>query len=196
MDKQEEFKKVFLKKEMHDYYYIISFLLIFSFFIFYIIKPSLTTAFSLKTELDELETIYSAYNKNIIEVRKISLFLQNSVEEIDLVDKAIPQMPETKTLIEDIKNAATNNEVSLNNLSLSSFDLKNSSKSNQFKNLVLTMDTSGKYTNIINFTQQLFRQKRLKTIQNFKIGKKEDELVISSDEGQLKVSIQLAGYYL
>lgn len=196
MDKQEEFKKIFLKKEMHDYYYIISFLLIFSFFIFYIIKPSLTTAFSLKVELDELEQVYAAYNKNIAEIRKISIFLQNSVTEVDLVDKAIPQMPETKTLIEDIKNAATNNKVSLNNLSLSSFDLKNSSKSNQFKTLILTMDTAGEYNNIIDFTQQLFRQKRLKTIQSLKIGEEDNEVLMSSGEAQLKVSIQLSGYYL
>ena len=196
MNTGEEIKRIFGKKEMYDYYYIIAFLLIFSFFIFYIIKPSLTTAFGLKTEFDELEKVYKIYENNILEIRKISLFLQSSVDNIILIDQAIPQMPETKTLIEDIKNAAVDNKVILTNLTLASFDLKNSSKNNQLKSLIVKMETTGKYADIVNFSQQLIRQKRLKTINSFKIGKKEDEAVAASEEANLKVDIELIGYYL
>lgn len=196
MDNRDKIKKIFLGSEMYDYYYIIAFLLIFSFFIFYIIKPSLTTAFSLRTELSELEKVYKVYESNIVEIRKISLFLQSSVEDVVLVDQAIPQMPETQTLIEDIKNAAVDNEVNLTNLSLASFDLKNSLKTNQLKSLIVKMDTSGKYENIINFSQKLIQQKRLKTINNFKIGKNEEGEPVSSGEADLKVTIELIGYYL
>ena len=57
--------KTIFSKKTKDYTFIILFLLIFSIFIFFAVKPSLTTAVSLKKEEFDLQRVDLLYEKKI-----------------------------------------------------------------------------------------------------------------------------------
>ncbi len=195
MDKEFILNSISKKKEVKDYFYIILFLLTSSFFIIYIIKPSLITAFSLQEEISNLKVVSEMYDRNIEEIQKAGNFLEKIRDKVDLVDESIPEMPDTKTLIDDIKKTASNEGIVIKNLSLSSVDIKSEDeKSKDVKTILVNMEVKSDYFQLYNLVKGLTDQRRLKTIKRLQISKTDKN--ISSDESSLKLYLEVFGYYL
>lgn len=194
MDKDQLIKKINKNKYIKDYFYIISFLLVSSFFILYVIKPSLLTALKSQQEVVELRKINQVYDANIVEIRRASDFLQETREKLNLLDQAIPKTPYAKKIIDDIKNIASEEGIQIKNLSLSSLDLKDLNQGNKLKNIEINMETIANYEKINHLILKLNNQRRLKNITNLQISKKED--VYSSAEANLILKLELFTYYL
>src|SRR5574340_819007 len=101
-------KSIFTKKT-GDYTFTIMFFLIFSMFIIFAIKPSLTTAASLKKEEEDLEKIDAVYEKKIIAIATIQQAMEANRNDFFLLGQAISSYPKVNKMIEDIKSVADQN---------------------------------------------------------------------------------------
>lgn len=193
MDKRVILKNLFNKPEVKDYTYIIFFLIIFSAFAFFIIKPSLTIAFSLRREASDLKKVREIYETNNAKLVSIQTALESLRDKTNLLDEAIPPTAQTKTIIDNIRTAAVGAGISINNLSMSSVDLKSNIKSNEHKKVSISMTTEGKFPDLQSFIRSIINQRRIKTITDLRISKANPT---STQSGTLKVVIEFEGYYL
>jgi Tfp pilus assembly protein PilO len=193
MDKQSLVKKLLGQKEAKDYSYAVLFLIISSFFALFAIKPALSIAFSLKREAADLDRINILYENNLTKLVDVQTSLEKVRDKTYLLDMAAPKMPETKTLIDDIKQSASSEGILIQKLSLSDVDLKNDSKSKDLKVIAINMETRSNFTSVNNFIHKITDQKRIKTLRSLKILSDES---VASGEGQLRIVMEIEGFYL
>src|SRR3989344_8082206 len=93
-------KSIFQKKR-GNYIFIIFFLLIFSIFIIFAIKPSLTTAFSLKKEELDLKRVDRIYEEKINSITSIQTQIEENRDNLPLLSHSISEHPEVNKIIED-----------------------------------------------------------------------------------------------
>lgn len=189
MDLSTISKSIFEKKGA-EYIYIIFFLIIFSVFIIFAIKPSLTTAYSLKKEEVDLIKVDQVYEKKINSITLIQTQIEENRDNLPLLNQSISEQPEVNKIIEDIKKLADKNSLILNKASIVDINFSKTNKEKQTVKLKVEMTTS--FENLRMFMTDMFNQRRLKLI---------DELVMSRDSestgsGDLKVNLTIDGYYL
>ena len=63
----------------------------------------------------------------------------------------------------------------------------------KLKSVAIHSDLSGKFEDISNLISDLYGQRRLKVIKKMTVGKDEKE---ASDSSQLKIQLDVEGYYL
>jgi Tfp pilus assembly protein PilO len=193
MDKQSLVKKLLGKKEAKDYSYAFLFLVISSFFAVFAIKPALSIAFSLKREAADLDHINVLYENNLTKLVDVQTSLEKVRDKTYLLDLAAPKMPETKTLIDDIKQSASSEGILISKLSLSDVDLKNESKSQDLKKISINMETKSNFTAVNKFIHKITDQKRIKTVRSLKILSDE---AVASGSSQLRIVMEIEGFYL
>lgn len=193
MDKQLLIKKILAKKEIRDYTNMILFFFISSFFIIFAIKPALTIVFSLKREGFDLERINAIYEKNILKLVDVQFKMENIRDKTYLLEQAMPKKPEMKTLVDNIKQVASVEGILIDNLSLSSVDLKKETKDIQPKPLIINIETRAEFYAVNSFIKKITDQKRIKIIKNLKILRETD---FSTESAHLKIMMETEGYYL
>lgn len=193
MQKTTIVKNLFNREDVRDYTYIILFLLISSFFGFFVLRPALIVAFSLKREAADLKNVLEIYQLNNKKLISIELDLEKIRSSVYLIDQAMPQKPSTKILIDDIKKAALKDNIDIKNLSLSSVNLKTDIKDQKLKTLSVTMETSGDFKDLKGFIARLTNQRRIKNIKSLKLFKED---TIATTSSSLKAVLELEGYYL
>jgi len=182
-------KSIFEKKS-GDYIFIIFFLLIFSVFIIFAIKPSLATAYSLKKEEIDLTKIDQVYEEKINNITLIQTQIEENRDNLPLLDQSISEHPEVNKIIEDIKKIADKNSLTLNKASL--VDINFSKTNEEKQNVKLKMEVTTSFENLKKFMTDILDQRRLKLIDELIISRDKD----SSDSGGLKVNLTIDGYYL
>jgi len=192
MDKNSLIKKL-TAKNIEDYSYAIIFFLTFSFFVLVVIKPNITTVFSLQKELDELKVIDESYNGVIDKIINIQTLLESSRDQIYLIEEAVPTTPQLNSLISNIRQIATESNVVVNQLSVSEINLKKEGKRNEAELVQVDFETTTSFEGINNFIMVLQEQRRLKTIDNISIS---SDTKGATDSGKLNVSLIINGYYL
>lgn len=188
-------KKIFTKKRT-DYTFTILFFLIFSLFILFAIKPSLSTAAELKREESDLRRIDSIYEGNIVNMLSIQSLIESHRDEIPLLTDAISDHPQVNKMIDDIKKVSDQTSFVINKASIGEVNLLDT-KNKKLQSLHLTIEGSSDFDNLMKFIQALSNQRRLKTIQKMVITKGFDNPDNpASKSGQLKVVMDLEAYYL
>ncbi|MDO8741609.1 MAG: type 4a pilus biogenesis protein PilO [Candidatus Roizmanbacteria bacterium] len=182
-------KSIFVKKSS-NYVFIIFFLLIFSVFIIFAIKPSLTTAFSLRKEELDLKKIDKIYEDKISNIISIQTQTEENRDNLSLFSQAIPEHPEVNKIIEDIKKIADKNSLTINKASI--VDINLSSTNQELQDVKLIMEAGVSFDNLKQFMTDIFSQRRLKIIDNIVINHDKE----SSGSGDLKVVLTIDGYYL
>ena len=120
-------KSIFTKKTI-DYTFVILFLVIFSIFILAAIKPSLTTATSLKKEEIDLKKIDSLYESKISNITLIQSQVEEYRDDIFLLNEAVSQFPEVNKMVEDVKKVADKNNFNIKKAGISDVNLYKSKK--------------------------------------------------------------------
>lgn len=189
MDPQTISKSVFKKKNA-DYIFIIFFLLVFSVFINFAIKPSLTTAYSLKKEEKDLTKIDQVYEEKIVNITQIQTQIEENRENIPLLSQSIAQQPEVNKIIEDIKKIADKNSLFINKANITNIKFTKSRKEKQ--DVQMKMEVVTTFDNLRQFITDIFSQRRLKLIDNLVINRDLE----SSGSGNLNVTLTIDGYYL
>jgi Tfp pilus assembly protein PilO len=187
-DKQAANRKILLDKT-RDYTYIVMFLLVFSIFIFFAIRPSLTTAFSLKKEESDLKRIDAIYEKKIAEIITIQSLLEQNRDKIHLLDQAVSNYIEMNKVLKDIGEASSSVQIKKTSIGEVSL-VKESDKALQ--KLKVQLEAVGSFDDILKYMNEIHSQRRLKTIQKVIISRD----ATSTDSGQIKVSMELEAYYL
>lgn len=182
-------KEIF-KNKIEDYSYIILFLLTFSVFIFFAILPSLKTVFSLLKEKKDLESIDQVYERKIMSIYKMQEGLESNRDKIYLIDEAISINPQVNKMIDDIKKAADKNNFFIMKANIVDINLSQTRK--DLGKIRLMIEGKISYENLIQFVNDIFRQKRLKTIENLTISKDKE----TTNSSQLQVFFTIEGYYL
>lgn len=182
-------KSIFEKKS-GEYVYVIFFLLIFSIFIIFAIKPSLTTAYSLKKEEGDLTKIDQVYEDKINNITLIQTQLEENRDNIPLFNQSISEQPEVNKVVEDIKKIADKNTLTINKASIVDINFSKTNKEKQ--NVKLKIEANVSFENLRQFMNDLFAQRRLKLIDSLIINRDKE----SSGSGDLDVSLSIEGYYL
>lgn len=182
-------KSIFEKKRSNSMY-VIFFLLIFSIFIIFAIKPSLTTAYSLKKEEIDLTKVDQVYEEKISNITLIQTQIEENREDLPLLSQAISEQPEVNKIIEDVKKTADKNSITINKATIVDINFSKTNKEKQ--NVKLQMEATANFGNLKMFIGDIFAQRRLKLIDNLIINKDQE----SSASGNLKVTLTINGYYL
>ncbi len=189
MDIDKISKSIFEKKSS-DYVFIIFFLLIFSVFIIFAIKPSLTTAYSLKKEQMDLTKVDLVYEEVIADISSIQSQIEDTRDSLPLLNESVTQQPKINKIIEDVKKIADKNSLTINKANVINI---NFSKTNTEKQDVqLKMEVTSSFENLKKFIDDMFLQRRLKLVNDLII----DKDVVSSQSGILKIVLVIDGYYL
>lgn len=182
-------KSIFVKKTS-DYIFIIFFLLIFSIFIIFAIKPSLTTAFSLKKEELDLKKVDRIYEETIRNIISIQTQIEENRDNLFLLSQSISEHPEVNKIIKDIKKTADKNSLTINKASI--VDVNLSSTNKELQDVRLMMEVTTNFDNLKQFMTDLLFQRRLKVIESLVINRDRE----SSASGDLKVVLTIDGFYL
>ncbi len=191
MDSQK-LKELLSNKEVQDYSYLIIFLLVFSFFAFFVIRPVLSVGVSLQKEAEELKAINEIFDENIRSVIKIQTDLESIREDRYLIDSAMPSSPSTGSVIGEVESAAASAGVTIDELTINETTYKSEETAKkELKNLGINMTFTADYAQMTTFLRLIHSQRRLKTIDTIKIVNTEIEGVT-----RLEVTLKLAVYYI
>lgn len=182
--------KTIFKKKSVDYMFVIFFLLIFSVFIVFAIKPSLTTAYSLKKEEMDLIKIDKVYEEKINNITLIQTQIEENREELPLLNQAVSEKPEVNKIIEDVKQIADKNSLFIKNANIVNINFSKIKKEKQ--NVQLKLEAIATFENLKLFMADILAQRRLKLINSLEISQDTE----SSNSGNLDINLVIDGYYL
>lgn len=191
-------------KEVQDYSYAILFLLVSSFFAFFVIRPVLSIAVGLRREGQDLARINQAYEQNITKVLKIQGELDTLRSKKHLLTEALPDGPMIESIITDIRTTAERESISLTQVGIESIELKKAKNSDVIeqsggtKNVTVGIDIQGNFDDGMRFMKALAQQRRIKNIEMIDISRAgEDKLASpSAQPSTIKLLISIQAYYL
>jgi len=184
-------KKNFLNKESQEYTFLILFFLIFSFSVFFVIRPTLVTLFSLRKQIEDLEELNKIYDQKIAMIIQLQKFLENNREKLPLLKEAIPDRPNLAEVIDDVNKASSESGLLLRKIDTGEISLKEL-KEKKYNQLVLNIEGEADFLNISSFLEVLLNQRRLKMVEKLTITKNKE----SSPASLLKVDLKLNAGYL
>ncbi len=195
-DKNLNLKKIIKSlsdKNVRDYLYISVFFILFSIFIFFAIKPALTTAFSLVKEESELKEKNLTYQRAIADANKNLYILEEFRDKLYLIDESISNSPQINKIVDDIGNANNTNLLSLKNIFVSEKIDYIDPKKNNFKEVRVNLETQGDFAKVVNMIRDINLQRRLKLINKIDFF---NQIEISTNSGLLDIKAEIIGYYL
>lgn len=179
------------KREIVDYTYATLFLLISSFFILFVIRPSLITAFTLQEKRARLTQIDRDYEKDITNIINIQSQLVELREDLYYLDLALPRKPNIRNLTDLIVKMASAEGIEIKNFSISSIDLINKKEALNKFNILLEVHVD--FLQGKNFIKRLKENIRLIDIERLVFSKVNQE---STESGVIKLDMTLEAYYL
>jgi Tfp pilus assembly protein PilO len=193
----------FKDKKIQDFSYAILFLLVSSFFAYFVIRPVLTIAVALHKEGIDLKRINTVYESNITKVLELQAELEDIRPKTYLLDAALPTNPKLEALITDMRKVAEAENIQLSAVSVEGLQLKKgdkmkvSEKLGQAYSVKLDVSIVGSYEEAVNFIKTLSQQRRIKTIQSVEITSNQDPKATSSAlPGLVKLRLSVQAYYL
>lgn len=195
MDKQTLLKRLLKQistKKAKDYTFASLFFIVFSIFVFFAIRPSLVTAFSLKKEEEELTKTDASYEAVISRIISIQSSLETHRDDLHLFSEAVPNSPNLYRLIRDIEDAAATSSVSIDKFSAGEVKLVDKSKT-KLKSTPFAVEATSSFENLLQSIEEIYSQRRLKKINKFRISRSKTE---ASDSAGLKFQLEIEGFYL
>lgn len=180
-------------KNVRDYVYISLFFIIFSIFIFFAIKPALTTAFSLINEETELKEKNQIYKKAITNAQQNQNILNEYRDKLYLIDESISNSPQINKVIDDIGNANNTNLLSLKNIFFEEKIDYIDPKKNNFKEIHVNLETQGDFVQVVNMIKDINLQRRLKLINKIDFFSQSE---VSTNSGLIDIKAEIIGFYL
>lgn len=193
MDTKLFITKLFAKKEIVDYTYVTLFFIISTLFAFFAIRPSLTIAFTLRKEAQELKKINDAYEKNIIKIIALQSQLEAVRSKTYLVNEATPSKPEIKIVIDNLQKITVDETVRLKEFTIPETVLKSDPKNSDLKNIPISLALESEYQELNAFIKSLFLKRRLTVIKNLEINKVDSQ---STGSAGLEYNLSIENYYL
>ena len=176
-----------------DYTYLSIFFFVFSIFVFFAIRPSLVTAFSLRKEEEDLKRVDALYEKTIENVVANQAVLEEMRDKLPLFSQALPDGPNINKALNDIQKAALENSTVLTKISIREVELVEPETKGS-RSFAIHAETNADFEKTANFITSLQDQRRLKIIKIINI--KTTESPESTQSASLDISIEVEGFYL
>lgn len=192
MNKQKILEQL-VNKKTKDYSFIIIFFIIFSFFTFFVIKPNLTTVFSLQRDLVDLRRLDTQYEQVINNIISVQSSFEKNRDKFSLLDQALPGAPKVNQVVDDINKIASDAGLLMKRMTISEVDLKISKNKEKEKQYTVNIDIDSGFSSITKFIEGITDQRRLKSFKEMTLSKNLKEGTQSST---LRIKIDLDGYYL
>lgn len=184
--------KRFNEKKVKDYTFAVLFFLIFSFFIYFAIRPNILTAIELNKELEELKLRNNDYERFIQQVVEHQSVLENNRQKLYVLDDAIPENTrKTYKLIDEFLSVASESGVVLSGLAIPDETLVSVNPETGLKTLNFVFSTEAPKQNISSLLLKLIEQRRLKDVKQLDIEVNNE----SSSGAKWQVSVDLDTYY-
>lgn len=174
-----------------DYTFTTMFFIIFSIFIFFAIKPALSTALGLSKQEKELKIIDQKYELLIGQIVQIQAALEQVRDRLYLIDEALPAQPYLNVIMSDIQGSAAKNNVSIRKITVARVNLVETKK-DVFRSMVVNVELGSSFEDYAGFERDLIQQRRLKNIKSVMIEREE----LGSGSATLKIKAEIEGYYL
>jgi len=184
-------KNIFDRKKITDYSYSILFFLFFSFSIFFIIRPTLVTLFSLKKELFDLENVNKIYDDKIINFSQLQQYLETNRDKLIYLKEAVPDKPNLNKIIDNLYKAASVSGITFKSMNAPEVSLKEE-KEKKYNTVVFNIETISDFNQMMVFLEGLLNQRRLKSIQKLSVSHNEE----GTSSAQLKVEMKIEMGYL
>lgn len=185
--------KLLSKKEVADYTYATLFFIISTMFAVFAIRPSLTIAFSLRKEAQELTKINNEYEQNIAKIITLQSKLESIRSKIYLLDEATPSKPEIKIVIDNLQGIALENSVQLKEFEVPEITLKGDLKKEGLQAIRLSFALESEYQKLHDFINALLLKRRLSVVKELEINKLDTE---STGSAELEYNIKIENYHL
>ena len=144
--------KIIFSKKTSDYTFAVLFLLIFSIFIVFAIRPSLTTAASLKKEEKDLLKIDALYENKIMDIALVQSQIEENRDSLFLLNDAVSEYPQVNKMIEDVKKIADENDLFIKKASIADVNLLKNQKS--IDKISMIVEGSINFDNLVKFLTQ------------------------------------------
>ena len=184
--------KTLFNKKTQDYTYAIAFFLIFSFFIFYIIRPNLITVFEIKTKIEQLKAINKLYGEQIDKIVQVQSTFEANRDDFYLLKEAIAAKPEVNKLLSDVDVSSEGSKLTSERISINNINLKDKGSINKLKSFIVSMNLLGTFEDTNIFINKIYNQRRLKLIPKLEIAREK----VSSESATLNIWLEVEGYYL
>ena len=184
--------KMLFSKKTQDYTYAIAFFLIFSFFIFYIIRPNLITVFEINTKIEQLKSINKLYGEQIDKIVEVQASLEDNRDDLFLLKEAIATKPEVNKLLSDVDVASEGSKLTSEHISVTDINLKDKGSVNKLKSFIVNMNLLGTFEDTLVFINKIYNQRRLKLLPELEIARGQ----VSSESATLNIRLEVEGYYL
>ena len=179
------------ERRAKDYTFTTLFFVIFSIFIFFAIKPALSTALNLSKQEAELIAIDKKYELLIGQIVQIQSALEEVRDKLYLIDEALPAQPYLNVIMSDIQNSASKNNVLIRKINVQRVNLVESKK-DVFRSMIVNVELGSSFEDYVTFERDLIRQRRLKNIKSVIIDRED----LGSGSATLKIKTEIEGYYL
>ncbi len=191
MEKESILKKLLTGKNK-DYTYAIAFFFIFSFFVFYVIRPNVLSVFEANQTIDRLNQINKTYGDQINKIIEVQTIMEQNRDDLDYLAQAISNKPDINKVLSDIDISSSGSKLNPEEIAISDINLKGKSTTTVLKSFEVNMTINGSFQDMIAFTKKIYDQRRLKIMK---------DLVFSQDQqasgsGNLGIKLDLEGYYL
>ena len=191
MDKKSVIKQLFRGKTK-DYSYTVAFFLIFSFFVFYVIRPNLITVFEIKAKIKQLKEIDKKFADQIEKIIEVQAEFEGSRDDLDLLQEAISRQPEVNKVLSDLNVSSGESKMVAERIVVSDINLKDTGSLNKLKSLLINMDLLGTFTNTTEFIKKIYSQRRLKYFPEIELSQVEE----TSESANLKIKLEIEVFYL
>ena len=135
------------------------------------IRPSLTTIFRLRQEVKEAREAKTFLDQKIKSLSQAQISYQLALEDLQLVDQALPRESAVPAILETLTLAAGRNNVSVEEITISKIEGQG-----DLKRLPLTIRVVGKLENLQKFISELEGGIRQMDVQKVKMNRSGENL--------------------
>lgn len=180
------------EKKTKDYTFSIIFFLVFSVFIMFAIRPTLSKAIELQKEEEDLKLLDKQYEQILSRIVRIQNDFQAIRDKLYLVNEALPEKPKINVIIQDIQESASKNGFGIEKINVNKVNLIEQER-DIFRSLVINLEASSSFENLVKFEKEIALQRRLKKIKLLEVVRNEFG---ATDSGTLKMKVYVEGFYL
>ena len=189
----KNFIKSLNKEKIKDYLYPAIFFIIFSIFIVFAIKPSLTTVFELLKEEETLLEKNKQYERGIDFVSSNLYILESLRDKLYLLDSSIPNTPLVNKILEDIYNIGNDSNLTINRVNLIDKVEYPTQKILKIKTIGIEVESVGEFEDLVSLIEKMNAQRRMQTIKSIEVSNKDKT---STESSKLNIKIRFESYYL
>jgi Tfp pilus assembly protein PilO len=189
------------KEEVRAYTNLILSLFTISFFVFFAVKPTLTTIASLIKEANDQKEVSQRLDKKLENLSAAQEEYRSFQEALYLIDQALPETAQSSSFLGQIEILSQENSLDLTSVQTGKHSLKGESllvqKSQEEKikektiypAFTINLSSSGSYKNIEVFLNSLMNLRRITDIKNLSINKR------SRDQEELSLGLGMDIFY-